>query len=155
MRPMHSSQSAGSSSSSVRPNVALVLRGIERWNAGDWEGALEDLDPDVEWHTSGDIPGFDPVYRGHDGVRRFWKAWTETWEAIRIDVEQVVDRGEDVFLIARFHARGRDGVEVDQPVGFRFTSDADSDRLTRFESYWNRDEMPLDVRTSDGGHGSS
>jgi ketosteroid isomerase-like protein len=144
---MHSSQSAGSSSSSVRPNVAIVLRGIEDWNAGNWEAALEDLEPDVEWHTSGDIPGFDPVYHGHDGVRRFWKAWTETWESIRIEIEEVVDRGDDVFLLARFRARGRDGLEVDQPVGFRFTTHAGSGRLERFESFWNRDDLPLDVRT--------
>jgi ketosteroid isomerase-like protein len=152
---MHSSQSAGSSSSSVSPNVAVVLRGIELWNAGDWEAALEDLEPDVEWHTSGDIPGFDPVYHGHDGVRRFWRAWTETWESIRIDVEEVIDRGDDVFLLARFRARGRDGLEVDQPVGFRFKSHPTSRRLQRFESFWHRDDMPLDVRTSQGTPGSS
>jgi ketosteroid isomerase-like protein len=139
-----------SSSSPVSSALALVQRGIARWNAGDYEGALEDLEPDIEWHTSGDIPGFDPVYRGHDGVRRFWRAWTEAWESMTADIEEVFVRDVDILLYARFRARGRGGLEVDQPVAFLFTP-GPSGRLRRFEAFWNRDDAPLDARTSDGG----
>jgi ketosteroid isomerase-like protein len=148
MRPRHSSRSVESSSSPDNSPIARVQRGISLWNKGDWEAALEDLDPEVEWWTSGAVPGLEELYRGHDGVRRFWTSWTETWESIRIDTEQVVERGDDVFVYARFKARGRDGMEVDQPVAFQFTS-GDSDLLVRFKSYWNRDDVPLDVRTSE------
>jgi ketosteroid isomerase-like protein len=152
---MHSSQSAGSSSSSVSGRLADVRRGIELWNAGDWGAALEQIDPDVEWRTSEDLPGFDPVYHGHAGVRRFWAAWVETWESMRIDIEQMSARDADIWVLARFQARGRDGLEVDQPVAFQFTADRESGLLRRFTSYWNRDDVPVDIRTSDGGHTSS
>ena len=137
-----------SSSSPVSNRVALVQKGIALWNKRDWEAALEDLDPEIEWRTSGVVPGVDDVYTGHDGVMRFWRAWTELWDDIQIDVEQMTEREDDVLVLARFQARGRDGVEVDQPVAFEFTS-SDVGLLTRFQAYWNRDEVPVDVRTTD------
>jgi ketosteroid isomerase-like protein len=138
-----------SSSSPDSNRVAVVKRGIERWNNRDWAGALEEVDPEIEWHTSGDIPGFELVYNGHEGVKRFWRLWAETWEQIKIDIEEFVERGDDVFVFGRFRARGRDGVEVDQPVAFRFTT-SDAGLLTRFQAYWNRDDAAVDVRTSGG-----
>src|SRR5690349_7860028 len=148
MPPMPSSRSEESSSSPVSPELAVIQRGISRWNAGDFDGALEDLDPDIEWHTSGDIPGFDPVYHGHDGVRRFWRAWTESWESMTADIEAVFEGDPDILIYARFRARGRDGLEVDQPVAFLFTI-GPSGQLSRFEAFWNRDNAPLDARMSD------
>ena len=138
---MPSSRSEESSSSPVSNRLALVERGIACWNAGDYEAALEDMEPDVEWHTSGEIPGFDPVYRGHDGVRSFWRAWTEMWESMTADVEQVFDGDPGILVHARFRARGRDGVEVDQPVAFLFTV-GESGTVRRFEAFWNRDNAP-------------
>lgn len=127
--------------------MALVQRGIALWNRREFEAALEDLDPDIEWRTSGVVPGIEQLYTGHQGVTRFWNAWTETWEDIQIDTEELVERGKDVFVFARFKARGRDGLEIDQPVAFQFTAN-DVGLLTRFQAYWNRDDLPVDVRTS-------
>jgi ketosteroid isomerase-like protein len=149
MPPRHLSRSVESSSSPARNHVALVQRGISLWNQRDFAAALEDLDPDIEWRTSGVVPGIEEVYLGHEGVTRFWKTWTETWEDIQIDTEELVERDKDVFVFARFRARGRDGLEVDQPVAFQFTS-GDVGLLTRFQAYWNRDDLPVDIRTSHG-----
>jgi ketosteroid isomerase-like protein len=81
---------------------------------------------------------------------RFWRSWTEAWDEIQIDTEELTERGDDVFVVARFRARGRDGMEVDQPVAFQFTT-GDTGLLTRFQAYWNRDDAPLDARTSETG----
>jgi ketosteroid isomerase-like protein len=140
------------SSSPVSKRVALVQKGISLWNKRDWEAALEDLHPQIEWRTSGVVPGIDQVYTGHEGAMRFWTTWTELWDEIRIDIEQMTERDDDVLVLARFQARGRDGVEVDQPVAFEFTSN-DVGLLTRFKSYWNRDDLPVDVRTTNRASG--
>jgi ketosteroid isomerase-like protein len=135
-----------SSSSPVSSGIALIERDIERWNSGDWDAVLADLEPDIEWHTSGDIPGFDEVYYGHEGVRRFWVGWTEAWASMRVEIEDMVERSRDLFVYARFVAVGREGMEVDQPVAFLFTF-GESGLLSRFQSFWNRDNVPLDART--------
>jgi ketosteroid isomerase-like protein len=142
-----------SSSSPVRNNIAVVRKAADAWNKRDWTTALGTIDPQVEWRNSGVVPGIEDVYHGHEGVLRFWDAWIETWDDMQIDFEEFVERGEDdVIALARFRARGRDGLEVDQPVAFHFVIGPDG-LLKRFQSYWNRDDAPLDRRTSDGRDG--
>src|SRR3954453_13518503 len=146
--PEAPSQSVESSSSPATSNKTLVEKGVAAWNKRDWESALEDLAPAVEWNTSGVLPELDEVYYAHDGVRRFWRDFTEIWEDIRVDIEELVERADnDVVALARFRAHGRDGVEVDRPVAFQFVSDQ-TGSVTHFYSYWNRADAPLDARTS-------
>jgi ketosteroid isomerase-like protein len=126
---------------------ALVRRGIEAWNARDWDASVAEIHPDIEWRTSGVLPGMDDVYHGHDGVLRFWRDWVESWDELQIDIEDIIERaGEEVLAVVRFRAKGRDGLEIDQPVAFLFTG-LDG-RLVRFQAYWNRDDAPMDARTS-------
>jgi ketosteroid isomerase-like protein len=49
-------------------NVELVRRRFAAALVGDWQTALEALDPDVEIHDY-DIPDAGGVYRGHEGYR--------------------------------------------------------------------------------------
>jgi hypothetical protein len=48
-------------------NVEIVRRCCEAFNRGDYEGALDALDPEIEY----DLRHFPDgrVYRGHQGVR--------------------------------------------------------------------------------------
>jgi len=142
------------SSSPGGKRTAVVERGIRLWNSGDWEAAVRDLDPEVVWRTSGVVPGLEQEYHGHQGVMRFWRSWAEAWDEIRIETEQMIERDDDVLVFARFRARARDGMEVDQPVAFQFTS-SETGLLVRFQAYWNRDDVPLDARTRETGTGSS
>jgi ketosteroid isomerase-like protein len=52
-------------------NVEIVRSSIERWSAGDLEGFLANVDPELEWRTPGLYPGVDAVYCGHEGFRKF------------------------------------------------------------------------------------
>ena len=95
-------------------NVQVVRAGVEAWNRNDLDGLLAVYDPEVEFHTSGVFPDFDAVYRGHDGIARFWEAMHEPWEELRLDLERIEDFGEQVALEFRFRARGAgSGAEVD------------------------------------------
>ena len=56
--------------------------------------------------TSGAFPDFAPVYRGHQGMLRFWEEIRAPWESFRLVPEQIVE-GEDCAAVAiHFHARG-------------------------------------------------
>src|SRR5206468_1661893 len=95
-------------------NSGLILAGYEAWNRGDLDAWLETLHPDVEFHTSGLFPDFDPVYRGHAGVAEFWQRLREPWEAFHIDIEQLGDEGVCFWLTGRLRAKGVDsGLAVD------------------------------------------
>ena len=93
-------------------NVRLVRNAYDAWNEGDVDGQLATLHPESEWVTSGVFPGLDPVYRGHDGYRKFWDDFRGTFESLHIEVEDLRDCGERVVALLTFDARGRDGLQV-------------------------------------------
>jgi ketosteroid isomerase-like protein len=74
-------------------NSELIRAGYEAWNRNDLDAWLEVLHPDVEFHTSGVWPDFDPVYRGREGLADFWRRMHEPWEKFRIEVDQIDEQG--------------------------------------------------------------
>jgi ketosteroid isomerase-like protein len=119
-------------------NVELILRGFALWNAREFEATLELMDPEVEWRTGGVLPDVDDVYYGHDGVRRFWEDFMEPWETISIEPLQVSADGDEVVMLARFRARGREGIGVDLTAGQRYT--VRSGKVVRFEGHPTHEE---------------
>jgi ketosteroid isomerase-like protein len=87
--------------------------GFEAWNRRDVDAVMEVLSEDVVWEAGGQFPGIESVFEGHDGVRRFFRQFADPWEEISIQIEDVIDDREDQIVVqVRFHARGREGIEV-------------------------------------------
>jgi uncharacterized protein len=94
-------------------NVEIVRAMYKVANAGSkLDANFEVLAPEVEFHVSGAFPDLDPVYRGHDGVRKLNEALNEPWVALSLDPEKFIDVGSRVLVLSRFRARGRDGMDV-------------------------------------------
>jgi ketosteroid isomerase-like protein len=111
-----------------------IRNGLAAWNRGDVEEALVNLDPELDLETSRVFPDLDPVYHGHDGVRRFFSDFNATWQDLRIDVEQIVrGQGPLVAVAGRFHATGRDGIPVERSMAWVFT--AHGETVTRVQTY--------------------
>jgi ketosteroid isomerase-like protein len=98
-------------------NVELVRRLYAAFKAGDNVWPFEVYDAEIEWDISA-VPwglelGFEPIYRGHDGVRAFWRHWLDAWESIEFRVEEVIDAGDEVVAFYSLVNRGRaSGAEV-------------------------------------------
>ncbi len=89
-------------------------RGFAAWNQLDVDGVMEVLAEDIVWRTGGALPGIGLVYEGHEGVRRFFEEFAEPWKEISVEILDVIeDREDQIVLLTRFHARGREGIEVD------------------------------------------
>jgi ketosteroid isomerase-like protein len=94
-------------------NVELVRQGYEAWNRGDLQWQLDHISPDYEFQTTQLFPDTEAVYRGAEGLRRFWQTFREPWEALLIKVVRIEPIGDDrVLALIQFHGRGRDGIEV-------------------------------------------
>jgi ketosteroid isomerase-like protein len=87
-------------------NVDIVRAVYRAWSQDDLEALLDTTDPGVEFLTSGYFPDFEPVYLGHDGIRRFWEALQAPWDWFRIDVERVIDGEGCAAAAVRFRGRG-------------------------------------------------
>ena len=117
---------------------SALREAFRRWNEGDFEASTELMHADVEWRTSGRFPDLEPVYRGREGVRRFWRDFTAPWDEIVLDALRFEVVGDTAVVDTRFRARGRGGIEVDITVFNRFTR---RDGLTSFaQTHMSRDE---------------
>jgi ketosteroid isomerase-like protein len=102
-------------------NSEVARRGFEAWSRGDWKAVLADMDPEIEWHVSFRLPDLPPektVYRGHEELQQLWNAFTEVWDTLRVDVEELLhDADDQVILRCRFVGLGESsGIEVDRRI---------------------------------------
>ena len=96
-------------------NVEIVRRAIDAFNRG--EDALDLLDPEIEWTTTGIF--VEPhTYRGHEDVRQYLGALADDFEGVHVEPDELIAAGDHVIVPARLTGRGRlSGV----PVGLNVT----------------------------------
>jgi uncharacterized protein len=122
-----------------RENVEVVRRAYVAFNRRDLATLLQQLDPAVEWLTSGDFAGTDAVYRGHQGVRRWFEVLLGEWDEYRAEPEEFLDAGDEVMVVERLQGRGRtSGVHVAMPYYAVLT--VRRARVVRRRSYKRRAE---------------
>ena len=88
-------------------NVEILRRAYAAFNRHDWDGALDALDPNVEWHQITQFPD-RAVYRGRDEMRdRFWnQQLIEQFGDFKIEVEEFVDAGDHVVMLGHIVGHG-------------------------------------------------
>jgi len=93
-----------------------VRRGYDAFNKGEVEGFLQGLDAGFEVVDRPENPDAT-TYHGVDAWRRAIDEMREDFADHRFDVEEVVDLGAHVLVVARQSARGRvSGVPVDSTI---------------------------------------
>ena len=115
-------------------NAAIVRAVVDAYRNPDVMGQLADgqldvgwVDPEVEWDASRIaemIPDLAEVYRGHEGVRTYWRRWFEAWRDLEFEVEDVRDKGDEVVVLIRNQRQwGRhSGIVTEMPpYGLVFT----------------------------------
>jgi ketosteroid isomerase-like protein len=130
------------------PPEQILRDGYAAWNSGDVETFLSTVHPDVVWIPSGVFPGMRPIYEGHEGIRGFWREFTGPWESLEIEVEEIcVIAPDSVLARVRFHALGRDGLEVE----LEFTNHAllRDEKLFQFKGYSEWSEALADLGIAD------
>lgn len=98
-------------------NVEVVRAAFQSMTSGHAASVFELYDPEVELDPSraelGGLIGTG-TYRGHEGVRRFFRDYYDAWQRVDYDIEQLVDAGERVVSAVKTRARGRtSGAEVE------------------------------------------
>jgi ketosteroid isomerase-like protein len=87
-------------------NVETVRRCIEAFQRGDYEDAMEAIDPHIEYDLTHFPDG--KVYLGHEGIREAFRIWLGTWEDYRQELDELIDLGDDeVLALVRESGRGK------------------------------------------------
>ena len=93
-----------------RENVEIVKSLYDALGRRDNELPFEIYDEDIVWDMSGaGIPDLGKVYRGHEGVREFWRGWLPAWETIAFTTLYFADHGDHVIVECEQQNRGRSG----------------------------------------------
>jgi ketosteroid isomerase-like protein len=99
-------------------DLKLVRRLFDVFNRGGIEAILEYSDPEVEW-LAGSGWMEEPVYRGHEGLRKLNSFWEQYFESYHLDIEELIDLGDRVLVLGyqRGIIRGS-GDRVEQRTGW-------------------------------------
>jgi ketosteroid isomerase-like protein len=95
----------------------LLREGFEAMNRGDYEAAVADMPPEVEWHDPPELIG-SGVHRGPAEVRRFWEGFGEAWDEWRMELLDLTPLSDEQFLVhVRMLHRGQEsGIELDYAI---------------------------------------
>src|SRR4051812_13783257 len=101
-------------------NVEIVRSIYDSYASGDFETALAVIDPEVTFDVS--IRPEGKVYRGHQGVAEALRTWTGTWEAFRMELQELIDAGDHVISVEQHSGRGRgSGLPLSETYASVFT----------------------------------
>ena len=87
-------------------NVASVRRFVDAFNRLDLDSVVADLDEEAELHEWPEAPGAQS-YRGAEGVRTALDNWFESWEWMRVEIEDIFDIQDHVLVTLHQRARGK------------------------------------------------
>jgi ketosteroid isomerase-like protein len=72
----------------------------------DVEGVLAHASPDIEFSAvTGDHAGRTDAYRGHDGLRQYFRDVAEVWDDLRIVPGEFRQSGDTILVTGRVSAR--------------------------------------------------
>ena len=117
-----------------RENSEIVRRANVAFNSGDMDRVLALLHPDFETTVGPELSPEPDVYRGHDGVRRYFDSFRDAMDQIRFEPARFRAHGTSVVVAQRLSARGRStGIAVEQHLGQVWT--VDDGKVLRVRSY--------------------
>ena len=104
---------------------------------------MESLSPffheEVEIVAPSFVAGEGVRFVGLEGLRAGWLDWLEPWESYRVEVEDVIDAGDDAVVLVRDFGR-RAGMTVEVSVMGGAVWTVRDGRVVRVAFYLNRSE---------------
>jgi len=103
-------------------NVEVVRQVFEHWERGDWRWGSQFSDDGCEAvFSTAWFPDAGAYQTGREALRA-WLGFMDSFETFAIRVDQIIDAGEHVVVLAQIQGRGRaSGADVDAKVGAIFT----------------------------------
>src|SRR6188472_3807351 len=96
-----------------RENVEIVKARVAAIDRGDWDAALSYDAPNCRYDTTRELNEWRGVYETPERVRRALEGFYGMWESWRIEIDEMVEVGEDTVVTrGTGYLRGREDIEV-------------------------------------------
>jgi ketosteroid isomerase-like protein len=87
-------------------DVMVVKAVFAAFAERDVERVLELIDPEVEFTAmTNDFAGRTEPYRGHEGIREYFRDVARVWDELRLTPRDYRDLGDGVLVTGRVNAR--------------------------------------------------
>ncbi len=105
-------------------HLEVVRRVYADWERGQWAASGDLFDPGLEVVFSASAFPDAGIYHGGRETLDAWGRWLDAWEEFSLELEDVIDAGDEIVALQRLRGRGKEsGVTVDADVGVIFTCD--------------------------------
>jgi ketosteroid isomerase-like protein len=118
-------------------NVDKARQFIAAYNRRDFDAAIKDFDPGIEWVMPEQQQSDSG--RGPEAAIRFFEEIDETMEELTLKPQEFIDAGDRVATRLRHRGRGkRSGVEIDEEL-YHQVATFDNGKIVRMEYFadWN------------------
>jgi len=114
-------------------NVEKARAYIEAYNRRDFDAAVKDFDPAVEWVLP-ERQSSDSC-QGPGAIRRFWEGLDETMAELQLLPQEYIDAGDRVATRLRHYGRGKlSGVVIDEEMYHQVVTFRDG-KMVRIEYF--------------------
>jgi ketosteroid isomerase-like protein len=85
-----------------RENVEVAREAHAAFNARDLDRFLDVWHADCEYRPAleGGLEGGGGIYRGHDGIRRWWQEMRDAWSDMGSEMKEIQDLGDGRLLVS-------------------------------------------------------
>src|SRR5262249_23199879 len=114
---------------------------VDLWNAGDLEGYLDAIGPDVEFTPDPSFPHAG-THSGED-LRRWFREWFDTWEGNRLEVLGMENHRNASTIECRWHLSARetqDELPIDDFTLVVWFEEGDAGRPVRIAAFFDREK---------------
>ena len=122
-----------------KEGVELLKQALEAFERGDVAWFEDKMDPDLVIVQAPEVPD-SKTYEGPTAMAEALADWPNEWEDFRMDLLEIIDVGDDVYVTAiRHRGRGREsGIAMDIEVFY--VARGRNGKLARMETYLSRDQ---------------
>jgi uncharacterized protein len=125
-------------------NREALSAAFEQFAQGDFRSATRLYAPEVEWIEHRGVPG-GGEFGGFDQVRQGFRGWLSSWEGYRLELIELIERGEGYFAAVRGSGRGVMSGAYAEDLFFQVWTFRDG-RIVRIENFAERDEAMQALR---------
>ena len=120
-------------------NVELVRRYFPAYERGGLDALAEFWHPDINWRAAEGALDDVGLMEGPDAIRDSLRQWEETFAKGRMEVEELIDAGDQVVALVRGMGRMKDSdVEIDIRYAIVFT--IRDGKIAAGREYFTREE---------------
>jgi uncharacterized protein len=120
-------------------NVEIVRQYFPAYDRDGVDGLAEFWHPDINWRAAEGALDDAGLMEGPDAIRDHLRQWEETFEDTRMEVEELIDAGDQVVAVVRGIGRMKDSdAEIDLRFAIVFT--IRDGKIASGREYFTREE---------------